>query len=163
MTDLKARWLSLIDEYSAETVDTSIAAPVQTFSPEEDSPIISVEEISADDSIDDLPIYEATAKEISYWHASGDNVFLQTLLRDYDLDYSNSAAYNHFKIGLDEKRHVATFAVDNTHYYQIAFDEYNAAPLDRDEARRVLERISAIRYDIRRIENFCGFQIERFD
>ena len=119
--------------------------------------------IDIDDTQSDLPIYEATAKEISYWHASGDNVFLQTLLREYDLDYSNSAAYNHFKIGLDEKRHVATFAVDNTHYYQIAFDEYNAAPLDRDEARRVLERISAIRYDIRRIENFCGFQIERFD
>ena len=121
--------------------------------------------IDIDDTQSELPIYEATAEKISYWHASGDNVFLQTLLREYDLDNSspNIAAFNHFKIGMDEKRHVATFAIDNTHYYQIQFNSYDTAPLDKDVARRVLERISAIRYDIRRIENFCGFQIERFD
>lgn len=121
--------------------------------------------VDTDDTQNDLPIYEATAKELSYWHAFGCNGFLQTLLREYDLDYgsANIAAYDYFKIGMDEKRHVATFAIDATHYHLIQFDKYNAQPLDKVEARRVLEKISAIRIATRRYKDFCGFQIECFD
>ena len=121
--------------------------------------------VDTDDTQNDLPIYEATAKELSYWHAFGCNVFLQMLLREYDLDYgsANVAAYQHFKIGMDEKRHAATFAIDATHYYLIQFDKYNAQPEDKVQARLVLEKISAIRLVTRHFENFGGFQIECFD
>ena len=175
MTDLKARWLSLIDEYSAESEEI-IAEPVQfaKLENEELSEEVARRE-EAQPQIDsvssptvatkELPIYEATPAEINYWHASGSNVFLQTLLREYDLDNSsaNVAAYNHFKIGLDEKRHVATFAIDDTHFYAIEFNKWNCAPVNKTRAQEVLEKISAIRIATSRFENFCGVEIERFD
>lgn len=175
MTDLKARWLSLIDEYSAES-EKVIAEPVQfaKLENEELSEEVARRE-EAQPQIDsvssptvateELPIYEATPAKINYWHASGSNVFLQTLLREYGLDNSsaNVAAYNHFKIGLDEKRHIATFAIDDTHFYAIEFNKWNCAPVNKTRAREVLEKISAIRIATSRLEKFCGVPIERFD
>lgn len=116
-------------------------------------------------SADDLPIYEATPAQINYWHSYGSNVFLQTLLREYDLDHAspNVAAYNHFKIGVDTKSHRATFAIDATHYLAIDFNQWNSAPLDKTQAQRVLEEISAIRLATRRFKDFCGVQLEYFD
>lgn len=95
----------------------------------------------------DLPIYEATAKEINLWHAYGVNVALQALLREYQLDISspNVAAYNFFKIGLDTKRYRATFAIDDTHYFAIDFNQSNSAPLDRRQACRVLAHVQHLR------------------
>lgn len=95
----------------------------------------------------------------------GYNGFLQTLLRQYDLDGypPNKNAFEHFKIGMDTKRHVATFFVDNTHYHVIHFDKYNAAPLCYNEARRVLEKISELRRQRSYQKEFCGFWFERFD
>ena len=103
--------------------------------------------VDTDDTQNELPIYEATAREINYWHAFGSNVFLQMLLRRYGLDYSaeNVHAYNYFRIGYDEKTHRATFALDDTRFYAIDFNEYDAAPLDVQRARLVLEKVSQIR------------------
>ena len=180
MTDLKARWEALIDSHSGESEQVITSEPVQpkqlspqqvhwlslldsdSYSDESEQPIAS-EPAQSNSAV--LPVYKATHAEINYWHASGCNVFLQTLLREYDLDNSsaNVAAYNHFKIGLDEKRHVATFAIDDTHFYAIEFNKWNCAPLNKARARGVLEKISAIRIATSRFENFCGVPIERFD
>ena len=160
MTDLKARWLSLIDEYSAENEELS-----KEVARRQQVKIDSKSEAAETSSLlptEELPIYSATAAQIEYWHACGCNGHLQTLLREYDLDYSNPSAYNHFKIGLDEARHVATFAIDDTHYYAIEFNKWNSAPVNKTQAREVLEKVSAIRIATRRLENFCGVEIERF-
>ena len=121
--------------------------------------------IDIDDTQRELPIYEATTKEINYWHAFGSNVFLQMLLRRYELDFSaaNVKAYNYFRIGYDEKKHRATFALDDIHFYVIDFNDYDSAPLDAKEARLVLEKISQIREEKSKQRKFCGFQIEYFD
>ena len=168
MTDLKARLSALLDDdedvqplASFETPLDFVSKTAQDFSVD-----VATEELETCEIptaiADDLPIYEATAAQINYWHALGSNVFLQTLLRQYDLDFSYPSAYSHFKIGLDEARHVATFAVDDTHYYAIQFNEWNCAPVTTTEARLVLEKISAIRLATRRFKDFCGFQIECF-
>ena len=127
MTDLKARLLALL-------------------AGEEDEKLLpAVDSVSALKAAEELPIYEATAAQINYWHAFGNNVFLQTLLREYDLDDSslNLHRYNRYKIGFDEKTHTATFAIDDTHYYAIDFNQWNSAPLDRTQACRVFEKICA--------------------
>ena len=148
MADLKARLMALLaDEEEEIQPNISFEKPLADVTNEE--PL-------------ELPIYSATAAQIEYWHAFGCNGHLQTLLREYDLDYSNPSAYNHFKIGLDEKRHVATFAIDDTHYYAIEFNKWNSAPVNKTQAREVLEKVSAIRIATRRFENFCGVEIERF-
>ena len=148
MTDLKARLMALLaDEEEEIQPNISFEKPLADVTNEE--PL-------------ELPIYSATAAQIEYWHAFGCNGHLQTLLREYDLDYSNPSAYNHFKIGMDEKRHVATFAIDDTHYYAIEFNKWNSAPVNKTQAREVLEKVSAIRIATRRFENFCGVEIERF-
>lgn len=167
MTNLKARLLALHDKHIArknvalEAVDT-VSVP----------PVLKLVDTSAEDTEvdDDLPLYTATYKEISFWHASGCNGFLQDLLRQYDLDYGspNVAAYNHFQIGMDTKRHVATFAIaidrgnNKAQYYVIHFDKYNAAPLDDDEARRVLEKVSELRRQRSYRKEFCGYMLEYF-
>ena len=171
MTDLKARLSALLadDEdvqplAAFETPIDFVSETTQDFSADVMTKELTIGEMPTA-TTDDLPIYEATAAQINYWHAFGCNVFLQTLLREYDLDYSspNVAAFNHFKIGMDEKRLVATFEIDDIHYYAIAFDEYNASPLNRNQARLVLEKISAIRIATSRFKAFCGFQVEYFD
>ena len=178
MTD-KERWARLIDDVLADP-DAPIA-PVQSVTPNETprAPVsAAVAEPAAVDSTeelttcetpaqidDELPIYEATPAQINRWHSYSNNGFLQTMLSEYDLDYAsaNVAALNHFKIGLDKTRHVATFAIDDTHYYAIQFNEFNTEPVNREEARRVLEKISALRIERRRFKDFCGYQVEYFD
>ena len=178
MTDLKARWEALIDSHSGESEQVITSEPVQpkqlspqqvhwlslldsdSYSDESEQPIAS-EPAQSNSAV--LPVYKATHAEINYWHASGCNVFLQSLLREYNLDISNPAAFNHFKIGLDEKRHVATFAIDDTHYYAIPLTEKDSAPVDKAQARVVLEKISAMRIATRRFKNFCGVEIEYFE
>ena len=121
------------------------------------------------DDVDNLPIYEAPAAMIDYWHAFGDNGFLQMMLREYALDFFyNVHAFNHFKIGLNETRHEATFAIDyaagqTVRYYAIPFNEKNTAPIDKNQARRVLEKVSQLREARRRFEKFGEFMIEQFD
>lgn len=171
MAYLKDRWLSLIDEYSAETTNTLvIELPAENSPPV--VPIVPKVDISEVKSADvatapnnGLPIYEATAKEINFWHANAPRVFLQALLRDYQLDISspNVAAHNYFKVGFDTKAHRATFALDDIHYLAIEFNQWNSAPLDKTQARLVLEKICAIRIATRRFKTFCGVQIEYFD
>ena len=160
-----ARLRSMIDRYSQ---DLSISADVHTR-PVGKIPLDSIsateENTTEETAEEELPIYEATLAEINYWHAWGCNEFLQILLREYNLDVSshNLHAYNHFKIGMDNKRHMATFAIDDTHYYAIEFNRWNSAPVNKAQARKVLEKISAIRIATRRFENFCGIESERFD
>lgn len=174
----------MIDEYSAETTDSNtkenllpVAHTDTTIDDVQDSEQAIIpptgnnstkepkSESEKEESTEELPIYEATAAQIEYWHAYGGNVFLQTILREYDLDYSsqNVHAYNRFKIGMDIIRHVATFAVDDSHYYAIQFNEWNSALVNETQARLVLEKISEIRFATSRFEDFCGVPIERFD
>lgn len=169
MIDLKARWAALIDRCLAGNAPESTPAQVTTSRPPTDSvPVQNTADIP--DVVDDLPISTATAAQIDYWHAFGSNGFLQTLLREYALDFApaNVHAYNFFKIGLNEARHEATFAIDyeagkTVRYYAIPFNATNTAPMDRQQARRVLERVNQLREARRRFENFCGVMIERFD
>ena len=187
MTDLKTRWLELIDRYSAEldnapanddTVPT-VAVQIETrtkanpkwlelidktLSEENDtssdveivSPTPTPEtSIDSDSEVEDesptetinLPILEATTRELDYWHAAGCNLFLQSLLRQFDLDYSsdNRRAYDEFRIGFDDRRHVATFAISPTRYHVIQFNETNSAPVNRDDAENVLSEIQRLR------------------
>ena len=169
MIDLKARLSALLADDGDVQPLASFETPIDFISatPAEKSADVATEELTTGEmptaTADDLPIYEATAAQINYWHAFGSNVFLQVLLSEYDLDYSHPSAYNHFKIGLDEKRHIATFAIDDTHYHAIGFNKWNTAPVNKKEARLVLEKISLIRTATGRFKNFCGFQVEYFD
>ena len=148
MDDLENRWLELIDNYSAETNNDDCVVDTSTETTTDSSGVQDKEvTLAPDDEEEELPIYTATPAQINYWHAFGCNVFLQTLLREYDLDNSspNVHAYNRFKIGMDETRHVATFAIDETHYYSIQFDEWNASPVNRADAKKVLEKMAQLR------------------
>lgn len=167
MEHLKVRWLDLLNEYGDEKADTVTVSPTcgrKTYSA---NTVLETVDTTVDTSTDTqldgyLPLYEATTKELNYWHAFGCNGFLQDLLREYDLDHASPHAFNHFKIGLDVKRHVATFAIDKTHYHVIHFDKYNAAPLSYAEAHRVLERISELRRQRSYRKDFCGYMLEYF-
>lgn len=94
----------------------------------------------------EFPIYETTTRQLDYWHAFGSNLWLQMLLRQYQLDFSTyeNRAFDEFRVGFDERRHVATFAIDETHYYTIQFNEKNSAPVNRDDADLVLKEIQRL-------------------
>lgn len=160
MGRLKAKILAwLADDNPAQ--DTPAQVMPSTPAPIDSVPVQTAEVPSV---ADELPIHEATPAQLDYWHAYGSNGFLQMLLREYDLDfYHNGNAYSYFKIGMNEATHEATFAIDDTHYLAIPFNEKNSAPLDDKQARRVLEKISRLRESRRRFEDFCGVAIERFD
>ena len=164
MTDQEKHWAALLAAADEENQNNSPEKPSDSKS---QASTVATEELVTGEmpATDELPIYEATPAQINYWHSYGSNVSLQTLLREYDLDHAapNVAAYNHFKIGVDTRRHVATFAIDATHYLAIDFNQWNSAPLDRTQAQRILEEISAIRMATRRFKDFCGVQIEYFD
>lgn len=144
----------------------SDSVPVQDTA---DVPYVVPDTVVADDDVDDLPIHEAPAAMIDYWHAFGCHLFLNMLLRQYALDCAqNGSAHNHFKIGLNETRHEATFAIDyaagkTVRYYAIPFNEKNTAPIDKKQARCVLEKVSQLREARRRFEKFGEFMIEQFD
>lgn len=166
MGKLKSKILAwLADDTPAESTpaqDTTSTAPSDSV------PAQAATDVP--DDVDDLPIYTAPAAQIDYWHANGSNVLLKAMLRPYALDYSspNVHAYNHFKIGLNEARHEATFAIDyaagkTVRYYAIPFNEKNTAPIYKNQARRVLEKVSQLREARRRFEKFGEFMIEQFD
>lgn len=151
---LNQRWLALLNESSDETSDASsnTISQVTQFETQIDSELeiqseIQPETQSANETKINLPIFETTTRQLDYWHADGCNLFLQALLREYDLDYSsyNLRAYDGFKIGFDDKRHVATFAIDETHYHMIQFNEKNSAPVNSDDAESVLEEMQRLR------------------
>ena len=97
-------------------------------------------------SVDDLLIYTATSAEINLWHGFGSKCELQDLLQECNLGFgSRGDAYNKFKIGYNVKEHYASFAIDDTHYYKIQFNEYDGEPIDRQAAKKVLEKIKAMR------------------
>lgn len=110
--------------------------------------LLSVDTSAKDTAqVDDLPLYTATEAERDFWRKSAFKDALQDLLRQFNLDGypPNRGAFRHFRIGFDVKRHVATFFVDKTHYHVIRFDSNDTTPLDDNEARRVLKRISDLR------------------
>lgn len=138
--------LEIIDNALAETSDTSDNTETQSddsFETQIDSAAETETQIVLPV---ELPIYETTTRQLDYWHAFGSNVHLQMLLRWYELDFSTyeNRAYDEFKIGFDEKRHVATFAIDETHYYTIQFNEKNSAPVNRADADLVLREIQRL-------------------
>ena len=151
------RWLSLIKKYSPDDAQTQAQSGTSAGETEQNCPA------DVPGETEEMPLEEATARELEYWHSYGGNVFLQTLHRRYALDYANPAAYSHFKIGYDPKRHVATFAVDATHYYIIKFDQFDAQPINHNDANRVLEKISELRRARSYRKDFCGVMIESFD
>lgn len=175
MTDLKSRWAALWDNTPADDTAKSTPAQVSTSTtesaPNDSVPAQATTDVPAvvPDNVDNLPIYEAPAAMIDYWHAFGCHLFLNMLLRQYALDCAqNGSAHNHFKIGLNEIRHEATFAIDyaagkTVRYYAIPFNEKNTAPIDKNQARRVLEKVSQLREARRRFEKFGEFMIEQFD
>ena len=92
---------------------------------------------------EDLPIYEASHEQLEYWHAWGDNIFLQQFLARYDLDfYKNVRDFNRFKIGLDVKTHRAIFVIDEPYYHKIQLDKFNSKPVNLSEAEKVIEKIN---------------------
>ena len=140
-TKTNPKWLALIDKALAEPADAS--SNTITQSDDELETLIDSETETQIVLPIELPTYEAAPGQLDYWHAFGANVFLQNLLRGYDLDFSsvNLHAYNKFKIGFDEKRHVATFAIDEKCYYVIQFNESNSAPVNFNDAELVLKEI----------------------
>lgn len=167
MINLKIRWATVFDRYSDDDAGQDTPAQATTSTAPSDTPPVhntaDVPDVVPND-VYDLPIHEAPAAMIDYWHAYGSNGFLQMLLREYDLDfYHNVHAYDHFKIGMNEATHEATFALDDEHYCTITFNAKHTAPLDRQQAYRVLEFINRLREETRHYEDFCGVMVERFD
>ena len=164
MTNLKDRWLELLNTYVADDDDNQQQSDTATPA----TVLLSVD-TSAEDTevaqVDDLPLYTATEAEREFWRKSAFKDALQDLLRQYDLDGypPNRGAFRHFRIGFDVKRHVATFFVDKTHYHVIPFDKDDSAPVDDNEARRVLKRISELRQQRSYFRLIDGDLIERFD
>lgn len=156
MKDLKSRWLDLIDRYQAK-FNSATAAENESSNADESedqnysAQIDSGSEINLETETQivlpvELPIYETTTRQLDYWHAFGSNLWLQMLLRQYQLDFSTyeNRAFDEFRVGFDERRHVATFAIDETHYYTIQFNEKNSAPVNRDDADLVLKEIQRL-------------------
>lgn len=96
-------------------------------------------------TIDDVPIYTATAKEIHYWHACV-NIHILDFLYPYDLGRS-SIAFDSFKIGVDTEKHAITFALDDTHYFKIKLNETNVRPIDEIQAEKVLRKVNSMRFE----------------
>lgn len=105
----------------------------------------SVEPSPSIQSADDVPIYTATSKEIEYWHACV-NIHVLDFLRLYDLD-RGTIAFDSFKIGVDEKTHSATFALDDTHYLKFELNDTNVRPMDEAQAEKVLRKINSMRFE----------------
>ena len=172
MGKLKSKILAWLADDTPESTPAQDSKTTTESAPNDSVPAQATTDVPAvvPDNVDNLPIYEAPAAMIDYWHAFGDNVFLQMMLRRYALDYAspNVHAFNHFLIGLNETRHEATFAIDyaagkTVRYYAIPFNEKNTAPIDKNQARRVLEKVSQLREARRRFEKFGEFMIEQFD
>ena len=94
---------------------------------------------------DDVPIFTATSKEIEYWHACV-NIHVLDFLRLYDLD-RGTIAFDAFKIGVDEKTHSATFALDDTHYLKFELNDTNVRPMDEAQAEKILQKINSMRFE----------------
>lgn len=101
--------------------------------------------IPSADVADDVPIFTATSKEIEYWHACV-NIHVLDFLRLYDLD-RGTIAFDAFKIGVDEQKHSATFALDDTHYLKFELNDTNVRPMDEAQAEKVLQKINSMRFE----------------
>lgn len=168
MGKLKSKILAWLADDTPESTPAQVTTSTAESTPNDSVPAqatIDVPDDETADDLDDLPIYEAPAAMIDYWHAFGNQVFLDMLLREYRLEgYGHNVhAHDHFRIGMNEARHEATFAIDSTHYYSIPFNEKHTAPLDKQQARRVLGKINRLREARRRFEKFGEFMIEQFD
>lgn len=167
MMDLKTRLSALLtydgDDDESESISDnspekiSFAEPAVNTLVESNTTYYGVSSVA--NTSDELPLYEATTLEINRWHAFGFNLFLQTLLKEYDLggyDSWTTWAFERFKIGMNYEQHEAIFAVDDTHFYKIPFDKFNATPMDKQQARCVLEKVSRLRDEI------CGGADKRY-
>lgn len=149
-TKTNPKWLALIDKALKETADESGNTVTQSDD-ELETLIVSEQENDSETETQivlpiELPIYEAAPGQLDYWHAFGSNIFLQNLLRRYGLDFSspNLHAYDKFKIGFDEKRHVAIFAISEKCYHIIQFNETNFTPVNFNDADLVLREIQRL-------------------
>lgn len=105
----------------------------------------SVEPSPSIQSADDVPIYTATSKEIEYWHACV-NIHILDFLYPYDLS-RGTVAFESFRIGVDDKNHAATFALDDTHYLKIDLNDTNVWAIDEEQAEKVLRKVNAMRFE----------------
>ena len=105
----------------------------------------TVEQSPSIQSADDVPIYTATKDEIEYWHACV-NIHILDFLLPYDLG-RGSIAFESFRIGVDEKSHATTFALDDTHYLKFDLNDTNVRPLDKKQAEKVLRKVNAMRFE----------------
>lgn len=102
-------------------------------------------QLPVEKTIDDVPIYTATAKEIHYWHACV-NIYILDFLYPYDLS-RGTVAFESFRIGVDDEKHAATFALDDTHYLKIDLNDTNVWAIDEEQAEKVLRKVNAMRFE----------------
>ncbi len=102
-------------------------------------------ETSQDFENDDVPIYTAEQGKIEYWHACV-NIHVLDFLRLYDLD-RGTIAFDAFKIGVDEQKHSATFALDDTHFLKFELNDTNVRPMDEAQAEKVLQKVNSLRFE----------------
>lgn len=101
--------------------------------------------IPSADVADDVLIFTATSKEIEYWHACV-NIHVLDFLRLYDLD-RGTIAFDSFKIGVNEKNHSVTFALDDTHFLKFELNDTNVRPMDEAQAEKVLQKVNSLRFE----------------
>ncbi len=148
MIDLKARWAALLDSIVDDDTAENTLVQVTTYTDSSDSVYTrkNTTGVHADEVQDELPVYEATRKEIDAWHCWGNFYTLRDFLYLHDWNcYNKILNYDAFKVGLDRGRQLATFAVDDTHYLAFAFDEKTGQAKDYAEACRVLAKINLLR------------------
>ena len=95
---------------------------------------------------DDLPIYEATAEQLTAWHEKGERhlPLWQYLTADHLYFYSKICCdYRLFNVGYNFEEHFASFQLDETHYYRLQFDVTDTMPIDPN-AGRLLPRLHEI-------------------
>lgn len=116
-------------------------------------------------TFDDVIVYEATKEQIDRWHNATYHISLFHMLKEYQLEEcgKNRAANEYFRVGFDEKRLFATFAISDTRYLAIPIKGfYPGRPVDQEQADRVISKINQLRQAHHYFENFCGIQVECF-
>lgn len=141
MSKLQEYIAALVDEYLGKELSPVVDVGDVVGHAVETSPENIAVTVSSVESVEELPIYEATPAEINYWHAHGYYIPLQNFLSDFGLSgFQDVRAYNKLKIGYDPKRNAATFALDETTYYKIDFDD-RCCPANRRDAQKVMAKI----------------------
>lgn len=82
-----------------------------------------------------LKVFETTPSQIAAWQMWSHHYYLRRWLFEHDHEYyDNFSDYREFRLGYDKLEHRAIFALDDTHFVAINFDNNEQLPVNRSLA-----------------------------